>query len=180
MGVSPRAAALAALALLVCFAAGNGLATGAQAGPAAAHAAAPAPSPFVSLAGESVNARRGPGLEHRIEWTYQRRGLPLEVVGESGNWRRVRDPDGAETWISADFLSPTRTAYVLDSGLGTLTLRQRPEQTARVAGYLGRGVVARIEGCSGSWRLVAIDEVEGWAPAEALWAAGGCAAQHPA
>ena len=49
---------------------------------------------YVSLRTEGANGRHGPGLEHRVDWIYERAGLPLMVTGESGPWRRVRDPDG--------------------------------------------------------------------------------------
>jgi SH3-like domain-containing protein len=56
---------------------------------------------FVSLKTEGANGRRGPGLEHQVDWVYERVGLPLQVTGESGPWRRVVDPDGDQVWIHA-------------------------------------------------------------------------------
>ena len=61
----------------------------------------PALPRFVSLRTEGANGRHGPGLEHRVDWIYERAGLPLLVTAESGPWRRVRDPDGGEVWMHA-------------------------------------------------------------------------------
>ena len=46
---------------------------------------------FVSLKAEKVNVRRGPSSDHPVAWVFQRKGLPVEIVAEFENWRRVRD-----------------------------------------------------------------------------------------
>ena len=52
---------------------------------------------YVSTKSTEVNVRRGPSLSHRIDWVFKRRAMPLEIIGEYGHWRRVRDRDGAGT-----------------------------------------------------------------------------------
>jgi SH3-like domain-containing protein len=131
---------------------------------------------YVALRGSGVNGRRGPGPEHRIEWIYQRAGLPLLVTAESGPWRRVRDPGGAEVWIHSVHLEDRRTVYVLGGRLGTAALRRSPRAKARVVAYLERGVVARLEACRGEWRRLAVEDREGWVEVAALWGAESCAA----
>ena len=54
---------------------------------------------FVSLKAEKVNVRRGPSSDHPVAWVFQRKGLPVEIVAEFENWRRVRDSEGEEGWI---------------------------------------------------------------------------------
>ena len=58
----------------------------------------------------AVNGREGPSESHRILWRYERAGLPVLIVKESRNWRRVRDPDGDEVWVHARMLAPDRRA----------------------------------------------------------------------
>jgi SH3-like domain-containing protein len=54
---------------------------------------------FVSLKGNEGNARRGPGLTHRIDWVFTRSGMPLRITAEFENWRRVEDFEGAGGWV---------------------------------------------------------------------------------
>jgi SH3-like domain-containing protein len=61
----------------------------------------PAPLAYVSLGTESAYGRHGPGFEHRIDWVYERAGLPFMVTGVSGPWRRLQDPGGAQVWMHA-------------------------------------------------------------------------------
>ncbi len=40
--------------------------------------------------------RAGPDQKYPIRWTYSRRGLPVEIVLEFENWRKIRDHEGQE------------------------------------------------------------------------------------
>jgi SH3-like domain-containing protein len=125
---------------------------------------------FVSLKTEGANGRRGPGLEHRIDWIYQRAGLPLQVTGESGPWRRVRDPEGAQVWMHAQNLDARRTVYVTR----VVALRRAARPGASTTAYLTPGVIGVLTGCSGDWRRLAIGGRVGWVEAEALWGGEDC------
>ncbi len=49
---------------------------------------------FVSLKSDKVNVRKGPSTDQSIVWVFSRAGLPVEIIAESDNWRRVRDSEG--------------------------------------------------------------------------------------
>ncbi len=128
---------------------------------------------MVSLNADEANGRRGPGLDHDIAWIYERAGLPLEVTGESGPWRRVRDPDGAEVWMHGSNLQNRRTAMV--RGEGDALMRHRPRAAAKVAARLAPGVVGALTACDGEWRRLAVGGRVGWVEADRLWGAEDCA-----
>lgn len=125
---------------------------------------------FVSLRGESANARRGPSFDQRVDWEFLRRGMPLEVTAEYGNWRRVRDADGKGGWVHQALLSGTRTAVVIATepvGLG-----DKAEPGARIVAVVEPGVVGRIVECVGSWCEITTGGTDGWLPRAALWGVG--------
>jgi SH3-like domain-containing protein len=125
---------------------------------------------FVSLRTEGANGRHGPGLDHRVDWIYQRAGLPLEITGESGPWRRVIDPSGAVVWMHAQNLDNRRMAYVSHS----TTLRRQAHTGSSVVAMLSPGVIGALTGCSGDWRRVAVAGRVGWIDKTALWGADDC------
>jgi SH3-like domain-containing protein len=127
---------------------------------------------FVSLKTEGANGRHGPGVEHKVDWIYERVGLPLQVTAESGPWRRVRDPDGTEVWMHAQNLDPRRMAYVTASG--EAPLRREPNAHARAIAYLEQGVVGALTGCDGEWRRVAVSGRVGWVNQDQIWGASDC------
>ncbi|MBP7242824.1 SH3 domain-containing protein [Amaricoccus sp.] len=122
---------------------------------------------FVSMRAESANARRGPSLDHKVDWTFVRRGMPLEVTGEYGNWRRVRDAEGAGGWVHHTLLSGIRTALV--GGDAPSALRAEPDDAAAIRAFVEPGVVARLEHCRGDWCELSVDGVGGWAHRAGLW-----------
>src|ERR1700752_5184324 len=67
---------------------------------------------FVSLKSDRVNVRKGPSTDQAIVWVFSRAGLPVEIIAESDNWRRVRDSEGADGWVFHSLLSARRTALV--------------------------------------------------------------------
>lgn len=129
---------------------------------------------FESLAAAKVHGRRGPGMDHRIDWIYQTAGLPVQVLEESEGWRRIRDPAGDRVWVRADKLSPNRTVFVTTSQTPGLPVRLAPRPESRVQAYLARGVVARLNECVGGWRKVTVNGQTGWVDRSGLWGGDDC------
>ncbi|MGE4080829.1 MAG: SH3 domain-containing protein, partial [Reyranella sp.] len=50
---------------------------------------------FASLKSDEINVRTGPGPRYPIEWVFKRKGMPVEIVAEYDNWRKIRDWQGA-------------------------------------------------------------------------------------
>jgi SH3-like domain-containing protein len=125
---------------------------------------------FVSMRAEEANARRGPSLDQRVDWAFVRRGLPLEVVAEYGQWRRVRDADGAGGWVHHTLLSGVRTALV--QGETPVALRAGPGEATAVRALAEPGVIGRLEECRDAWCEIAAGGIEGWLPRARLWGVG--------
>ncbi len=168
-------AALAS-AVLVTAGADGASAASAAAGPVPAAAVTlgsvtnlPIPR-FVSMRSDQANARRGPSFDQRVDWEFVHRGLPLEVTGEYGQWRRVRDADGYGGWVHHTLLSGLRTALVRSDG--EVPLHAGPSEATAVRAMAQPGVIGRLEACEGDWCEIAVSGVAGWLPRTALWGVG--------
>jgi SH3-like domain-containing protein len=124
---------------------------------------------YVSLKASEGNVRRGPSLQHRIDWVYTRRAMPLEITAEFGHWRRVRDSDGAGGWVHYSLLSGVRTVLIERD---MVALRHRPQADGRVIARVEAGVVARLGRCLPAWCRISAGGETGWAPKTALWGVG--------
>lgn len=126
---------------------------------------------FVSLKSDRVNVRKGPSKEHPVAWVFSRAGLPVEVLAESENWRRVRDSEGSEGWVFHSLLSGRRTALVMpwikEKRSVALYAKQSPGST--VAARLEPGVLCNILECDGNWCELTINGYTGWMEQERLW-----------
>jgi SH3-like domain-containing protein len=125
---------------------------------------------FVSLKAERVNVRRGPSSDHDVAWVFQRKGLPVEIIAEFENWRRIRDSDGEEGWVYQSMLSGKRTAVVAPWRKDdALPLYTGPEAGSSLVAKLRPGVVSTIEKCTGSWCDISAGGYEGWMEQPMLW-----------
>ena len=121
---------------------------------------------YVSLKAKEANVRRGPSLTHRIDWVFQRRDMPLQVVAEYGHWRRVIDRDGQGGWVHYTMLSGVRTVIVDEDHMA---LRARPDDTAPERAELEQNVIARLGDCEADWCELTAGGYTGWGHKSRLW-----------
>jgi SH3-like domain-containing protein len=122
---------------------------------------------YVSLKFDPVNARAGPSDDHRLLWVYHARGLPVQVIAETVEWRRICDPDGQVSWVHKRTTDGRRT--VMQAGQGAIPLRAKPRDDGAVVAYLAPRAVADFDKCQKDWCRVRIGQADGWAPAGAFW-----------
>jgi SH3-like domain-containing protein len=121
---------------------------------------------FVTLKGSQGNARRGPGLTHRIDWVFTREGMPLKVTAEYEHWRRVEDVDGAGGWIHYTLLSGVRSVLVLQDMAQAFAA---PDEKSDVVYQSELGVIGKLLQCVPDWCRVAVEGEKGWVRKSALW-----------
>lgn len=126
---------------------------------------------FVSLKSDKVNVRRGPSADQAIVWVFSRAGLPVEVIAESENWRRVRDSEGADGWVFHSLLSARRTALVLPWSKGdeSVPLYNSKSTSSRAVAALQSGVLGNVLSCDGEWCELSVDAYSGYVQQEKLW-----------
>lgn len=122
---------------------------------------------FETLRHEKVNGRVGPSKDHKVQWEYNRRGLPVLILKESGDWRYVRDPQGDEVWIERTQLAARQNAvamadFVLKAG--------RAPDSADVA-KVAAGALLELGTCDADQCQVTAGSFRGWAPRAQLWGA---------
>jgi SH3-like domain-containing protein len=120
---------------------------------------------FAALRSNDVNLRVGPDRRFPVEWRYQRADLPVQIIREHEQWRRIRDPDGAEGWLAASNLQPGRRTFIVRGAApAEVPLRRRAEDGAAPVARLRSGVIGRIRGCeAGSdWCEVQVQDRRGY------------------
>ena len=125
---------------------------------------------FVSLKAEKVNVRRGPSSDHAVAWVFQRKGLPVEIVAEFENWRRIRDSDGDEGWILQNMLTGKRTAVVAPWRAGkTVAMHSSAGPDSSLVAKLSAGVLSEVSSCTGDWCEISAGGFDGWIEQSMLW-----------
>lgn len=161
LGLRPIAHVLLVLAFLVPAFASTGGGVAAQ-GTSEGSSGLPLPR-FVSLKSDRVNVRRGPGRDHEVVWTFVHAGLPVEIVQEFENWRRIRDWEGSEGWVFHSLLSGRRTALIKPwDKSGTVPLRSGPDSNAAIVGELEPNVLASVAECGKGFCRISGNDWAGW------------------
>jgi SH3-like domain-containing protein len=163
---------LSLLALAAALAASVACSRHAQGPAAAAARQTPSGLPiprYVSLKFGVVNARGGPGDDYKLDWVYRVKGLPLQVVAETEEWRRVCGPDGAIAWVHKRTVAEKRTVMRTDPS--DLTLRKRPADDAQASAILVGHALAELKSCANGWCRLQVGHAGGWARDTAVWGA---------
>lgn len=121
---------------------------------------------FASLRANKVHLRTGPGVRYPVDWIFVQRDLPIEIVAEFENWRKVRDWQGTEGWVHRTMLSGKRMAVVKG---GVQPLRREPDTSAPLTARVMEKVLARILECEGEWCRIEIGKQRGWMRRTHIW-----------
>ena len=148
------------------------LCSAARAAPQAPERQTPSGMPvprYVSLKFDKVNARAGPGDDHRLLWVYKARGLPLQIIAETSEWRRVCDPQGQTAWVHKRTTDGRR--MTMNTRPTPVALLQKPKDGARATAYLNPRALAALDRCRKGWCRVRADHATGWVRQGELWGA---------
>lgn len=139
---------------------------------------------FVSLKAKRVNMRVGPGRDYQVQWLYVRRGLPMEIIQEFGNWRKVRDPNGNEGWMLHSLLSGKRRVIITpwdvpaeknEEPLPTISMRSAGTENSNAVAQIEAGAIANVSECTKTWCKLNMKagpdsaELEGFVKQTFLW-----------
>tara|TARA_B100001778_G_scaffold332855_1_gene340076 strand:- start:1165 stop:1674 length:510 start_codon:yes stop_codon:yes gene_type:complete len=122
---------------------------------------------FVSLKSNKIFSRKGPGKRFPIEWVYQQKDLPVEIVQEFDVWRKIKDYEGSESWVHQGLLSGKRTAIALQDPY--TQLYKKKERDTKVIGLVEKGATVELLGCFDDWCKVEALNYKGWIEKKNLW-----------
>jgi SH3-like domain-containing protein len=95
------------------------------------------------------------------------RGLPLQVIAETSEWRRVCDPEGALAWVHKRVTDGRR--MTMNTQASPVPLLRRPKDGATPAAYLNSRALATLDRCDRGWCKVRADHAAGWVREGVLW-----------
>lgn len=121
---------------------------------------------FASMRSDDVNVRAGPGTRYPVEWVFQRKNMPVEVVAEFDTWRRIRDWQGTTGWVHQSMLTGKRTMVVTAREANLL---RTPESGAPSVARLEASVQGNVLSCKGSFCRIEVQKHRGWIERKSIW-----------
>lgn len=126
---------------------------------------------MVSVSGENVYMRNGPGQNQAMLWELSK-GFPLMVIGADGKWLKIEDFEGDVGWVHKDLVDKTPHLIVkVSKNFGkTVNMRSGPGKNYRVTGKAAYGVVFKTLEHKNSWVKVRHENgMTGWVKRSLLW-----------
>ena len=120
---------------------------------------------FVSLKSSEVNMRVGPGKEYPIAWVFMRANLPMILMAEFDQWRKVKFIDGTVGWVHKNMISRKSSAIVT----GNYAIMYRHASKKHPIAKIEKGVVVRILKRDGDFVKADINNQKGWIEKKFLW-----------
>ena len=121
---------------------------------------------FVSLKSDKVNLRYGPGDRYPIQWELVYRNMPVEIIDEFKNWRKVREWLGSVGWVHKSLLSGQRWVIIKE---GLQTLRRSDKLEAPKIAKIQKKVIGRLKKCTISWCKIDFSGQTGWMQHSQIW-----------
>ena len=122
---------------------------------------------WVSLKHGEVMARKGPGKDYPALWVYHVDGLPVQVVAETEEWRRICGPDGGAAWVNRSEIDGRRT--LLNQAPTATPIVNAPKAGAKVVALLNSQALARIRKCAPGWCQIRVGALQGWMATDQVW-----------
>lgn len=121
---------------------------------------------FVSLRASEANVRTGPGMQYPKQWVLVKQNIPLEIISEYEDWRKIRDIQGDEGWIHKAMLSGKRTAIIRKNGAN---IYRNSDTESEIKAVLEKAVVVNVDSCSQKFCKIDISDIEGYILQTDLW-----------
>ncbi len=126
---------------------------------------------MLSVKGDGVNLRAGPGTEYAIKYAYGS-GFPVEILKRNGDWLLVKDFEDETGWLHKSVLIKKQQAIVKGNKNSEtrVNIRKGPGSENKIVGKAHYGVVFKIIGRQGDWVQVQHESgLTGWISANLLW-----------
>ena len=122
---------------------------------------------FVSLKTNDSNLRVGASKDFPIKLKYIIKNLPLEIIDEHENWRKVVDIDNNEGWIHKRLIIGKRFGIIKTFYEQPAQILNKPQGTT--IGKIGNRNIVRINKCLKKWCYISFKKNKGWINKINLW-----------
>jgi SH3-like domain-containing protein len=121
---------------------------------------------MLSIKGDNVHLRSGPGKKYSVKWEYGA-GFPVKVVGRKGDWLKVKDFEGDTGWVHKSLLTSHPHMIVKAN---KINIRKGPGSKNKIVGMAYYGVVFETLQHQSGWVEVQHDSgLTGWISSTFLW-----------
>ena len=120
---------------------------------------------FLMLKNSKVNVRIGPGFDYPIKFIYKKKYLPVKIIDNKENFRKIIDHKKNSGWIHISQLKKINSILVLSDRI----LFKKPTYNSKPLANIKSGRLFVLEKCKKNWCQVSSQGYSGWITVENVW-----------
>ena len=120
---------------------------------------------FLSLKNDKVNVRYGPGFDYPVKFIYKKKFLPIKVIDEKENFRRIIDHKKNSGWIHRIMLRKLNSLIVLEEKI----IFKKSSKFSKPLAKLAKGRLVIIKKCKINWCRIETGDYIGWIDTKNVW-----------
>ena len=120
---------------------------------------------FLSLKKDKVNVRYGPSFDFPVKYIYKKKNLPIQLIDEKENFRRIIDHKKNSGWIHISQLKKANSVVLLKDKI----LFKNSTIFSMPIAKIKKGRLLIVNKCEIKWCKVKTDNFKGWVDKNYLW-----------
>ena len=121
---------------------------------------------FLTLRYDKVNLRLGPSKDYPVKIFYKKKYLPVLVVDQLDNFKKIKDHENNTGWIHISQLSKKKAAITTKDNL---LIFNKPTIYSKPSAVLKMGILCIVQKCKSEWCKIRVANFKGWVKKDSLW-----------
>ena len=122
---------------------------------------------FVSIKSDEANLRIGSSKNYPIILQYKIKDMPVEIIDEYENWRKVIDIKDNTGWIHKSLIHGKKTGIISSSQKGIIHIYNKSD--GNIIGEINQGIIVKVTSCKVNWCLISYNNFKGWIEKKFVW-----------
>jgi len=121
---------------------------------------------FLTLKYNRVKVRQGPSFEYPVKFIYKKKYLPIKIIDDKDNFRKITDLKNNNGWIHVSQLSKKKSAINIHN---LSIIFKKPNIYSQPMAKLEKGKIVIVKKCKEDWCKIITNDYKGWIFKNYLW-----------
>ncbi len=121
---------------------------------------------FLTLKYNRVKVRQGPSFEYPVKFIYKKKYLPIKIIDNKDNFRKITDLKNNNGWIHVSQLSKKKSAINIHN---LSIIFKKPNIYSQPMAKLEKGKMVIVKKCKEDWCKIITNGYKGWIFKNYLW-----------
>ena len=121
---------------------------------------------FLTLKYNRVKVRQGPSFEYPVKFIYKKKYLPIKIIDNKDNFRKITDLKNNNGWIHVSQLSKKKSAINIHN---LSIIFKKPNIYSQPMAKLEKGKIVIVKKCKEDWCKIITNGYKGWIFKNVLW-----------